>query len=76
MTEATTKQREYLNALAGKDRRTSEALDFVAADLGLDHWYEAPMSKRLASALISIFKGEAGSGLFVWAVKQDREIAA
>lgn len=73
--EATDKQRQYLASLVSKDRRTSEALDELAETVGLDHWSEAPMTKRLASAAISIFKGEATLGLYVWAVQKDRSEA-
>lgn len=73
-TEATEKQRALLVKLASnkRNRRTNEALDLVAETLGYNHWDEAPLTKRVASAAIDIFFGNADVGLYVWAVKQDQ----
>ncbi len=73
--EATEKQRAFLVKLATnkRNRRTCEALDLVAETLGFDHWDEAPLTKRVASAVIDIFLDNADLGLFVWAVRQEVE---
>lgn len=78
MTEATDKQRKYLVALMQnkRNRSVSEALDLVAEEkLGLDHWTDAPLSKRLVSCVIDIYLGKADPGLYVWAVRKDAEEA-
>lgn len=79
MTEATDKQRSFLASLVSKkqNRRLGEALDLVAEEqLGLDHWSDAPLSKRVVSCLIDIYLGKADAGLYVWAVRQELEVAA
>ena len=79
MTQATDKQRNFLAKLVSnkRNRGLSEMLDMVADEkLGLDHWDDAPLSKRVVSCLIDIYLGKADAGLYVWAVRQELEEAA
>ena len=76
--EASQKQRDYLAKLAGNKRNLGlgRRLDEVAAEaFGFDYYTDAPLTKRLASALIDIYTGKADEGLYVWAVRKDREEA-
>ena len=77
--EPTEKQRAYLASLVSKkqNRRMSEHLDMVAEEkLGLDHWTDAPLSRKVISCVIDIYLGKADAGLYVWAVRQELEEAA
>lgn len=81
MTQAPTeKQTKYLALCIQKARRghdTNALLDQAAAqNFGLESWEEAPISKKVCSCLIDIFLGKADIGLYVWAVRQELEIAA
>ena len=72
MTEATEKQMNFLNRISGTESIAMD-LNEAASQFGYDHWYEAPLSKRLASCCIDIFLQKADAGLYVWAVRKDRE---
>lgn len=73
--EATEKQRKFLARISGTER-IQTALNEAAAQFGYDHWYEAPMSKKVVSCCIDIFLGKADAGLYVWAVRRELEAAA
>ena len=76
MVEPTDKQRGYLASLVRKckNHQFMADLDAVAEEqFGFEYFAQAPMTKRLCSCLIDIFTGQADFGLYVWAVRKDRE---